>query len=137
MEGKSSYNLRLAGQRYWKLRKALCRTYISTLQRPSGQSESQMLIMVDKQHENEHSQRRVFLRFKTADAPSDADIISAFYGYTGLRDADCYVHWQPREYTHTHIIVDIHSGSDKRITEPQNLPHEVYKIAWTTAGDMP
>ena len=97
-----------------------------------SRSIASLINMDEKGNENGHLRRRVFLRFRTTGAPNDADIISAFYGYVGLRDADCYVHWQPRDYSHTHVIVDVHGGSECDVPELQTLPHEVYRIAWTT-----
>ena len=76
--------------------------------------------------------RRVFLRFRTVGAPSDEDIINAFYSKTGLSETDCYFHWQPRKYEHTHTIVDIHHGSPKQVHPRDRLPHEVFAIKWST-----
>lgn len=73
--------------------------------------------------------RRVILRFRTCDYPIDHEIMSAFYKLEGLQSTDCYVHLQPQEDRHCHIVIDVHHGwEDASIGPIGELPHEVYGV---------
>ncbi|KAF2206698.1 hypothetical protein CERZMDRAFT_103094 [Cercospora zeae-maydis SCOH1-5] len=78
--------------------------------------------------------RRIILRFRTADAPNDSEIIQAFYNFTGLNDELCFVHWQTRETKHTFVVLDVHNSKHFSETTAQNLPHEVYQMTWEPEG---
>ena len=78
--------------------------------------------------ENEpQSPRRVFIRFKTLGAPSDEDIVKAFYRCEGLTEDECYMRYEAREYEYSVIVVDIH-GLDIEVADKMDLPHEVLKM---------
>ena len=91
---------------------------------------------MDEKLDDQRIQRRVILRFRTSGAPSDAQIIDAFFEHAGLRDWDCFVHWQPREYEHTHVIVDVHCGLECVGIKVNALPHEVYRVSWTSDSNL-
>jgi hypothetical protein len=73
------------------------------------------------------SPQRIILRFRTVNSPSDEDMTKAFFNRFGFTSDQCYFHWQPREYKHTHVVIDVHCGVDS-ISNFQDLPHRVYRV---------
>lgn len=86
--------------------------------------------MDENQETNTSTNRRIFLRFRTEEAPDDKTIMNEFYSRMNLQPEACFIHWQSREYKHTLIIVDVHNGCQDQELPLDSLPLEVYRIDW-------
>lgn len=71
--------------------------------------------------------QRIILRFRTSESPTYEEVTTAFFKTLGLPKDKCYFHWQPRDYEHTHVIVDV-CGEPENISDVQSLPHSVYRV---------
>lgn len=72
--------------------------------------------------------RRIFLRYRTDDAPSDLQIIQDFYAFSGLSDDICFIHWQKNR--DTYVVLDVHHGTSFDQQCVQDLPHQIYQLSW-------
>jgi hypothetical protein len=89
--------------------------------------------------DNSFTSKRVFLRLHSSMALNETEILHAFLstsGYSGMESNQHYVHYEPPQYSHFHIIIDIDYA---QITDPslEQLPHEVYKVSFKAGSSEP
>ncbi len=90
--------------------------------------------------------KRIFLRARTSSADQaglqDYDLVDLFLTKAGFDKEDTgqhtrhFVHSQPREYKHFHIILDINYKQDPD-ANIKELVHEVYRIRFDGANTEP
>ena len=85
---------------------------------------------------------RIFLRLRSRDVDldeTDVAIVEKFLAFSGHSDGGTnqhFIHCQPRDYAHFHIVIDMNCTLHPNVQLHQ-IPHELYSVSFTGEGNEP